>query len=581
MTWTNKLYYGDCFTVMQEMNLGSVDLIYLDPPFKSNQDYNAIYEDETGRPLPDQIEAFSDTWTLNAETERAIRHMPVLMREAGVTDEIAEFWRLWMNALRNTNGPLLAYLSYMVQRLLLMKGTLKPTGSIYLHCDPTASHYVKVMMDAIFGHENFRNEIVWRRTGSHNSRRTYGAIHDTILFYSKSEKYKFNIHKRPYAAEHVKRRYKIDAAGRAKQTTGGNILTGAGASGGESGLPWKGFDPTIKDRHWAVPTFLTKQLPLDKANAGVLERLDALYDMGLIEIKVGAAWPHPVRYLLPDDGQPFQDIWAYQPYTDGTLFGTDEGIDDDVMWPGPTSSERLGYKTQKPLGLLKRIIRVSTNPGDLVFDPFCGCATTLEAAERLERRWIGIDIAIHAVKRVAKVRLVERLKLVEGIDFAIKGVPHNLEGARDLWGRDKYHFQKWAVEQVDGFVTTRQSGDGGVDGRIYFAMPENDANKRRGLESMAVEVKGGKNVGINVVRELRGVLDNDQALMAGLIILEPLGERKERNFRNFMADAGDMDALGMKYARMQMLTVAETLDGKRFHTPGAVGRVEQAALPLS
>ncbi len=216
-----------------------------------------------------------------------------------------------------------------------------------------------------------------------------------------------------------------------------------------------------------------------------------------------------------------------------------------------------------------------------MFDPFCGCATTLEAAHKLGRQWIGIDIAIHAIKRVAKVRLQERLRLAEGEHFTIEGVPHDVEGARDLWSRDKYHFQKWAVEQVDGFVTTRQSGDGGVDGRIYFAMPENDANKRRGLESMAIEVKGGKNVGINVVRELRGVLDNDGALLVGLIVMDPLGERKERNFREFMADAGDLDVLGMKYARMQILTVEDILEGKRFNTPGAVGRVDQSVLPLA
>ena len=568
----NRLHYGDCLTIMQEMPLGSVDLIYLDPPFNSNRDYNAIYKDETGRPLPDQVEAFCDTWTLDKERERAIQNMPVLMREAGLDDEVAEFWRLWMNALRKANPRLLAYLSYMVQRLLPMRGILKPTGSLYLHCDPSASHYIKIMLDAIFGHENFRNEIVWRRTGSHNSRRSYGAIHDTILFYSNSKKYKFNLQKRPYSIGHVKERYKIDSTGRAKQVTGGNILTGSGTSGGESGQPWMGFDPTAKDRHWAVPTFLNEQLPRGKSDAGVIERLDALYDMGLIEIKDGAAWPHPVRYLQSDDGQPYQDIWAYQPYTDGTLFGTDEGIDEDVMWPGPTSPERLGYKTQKPLGLLRRIISVSTDRGDLVFDPFCGCATTLEAAQELNRRWIGIDIAIHAVKRVAKVRLEDRLGLKEGTDFEIEGVPRNVEGARDLWERDKYHFQKWAVEQVDGFVTTRRTGDGGIDGRLYFAMPQESAQRRDPLRSMVLEVKGGKNVGIGVVRDLRGVLEREEAEMAGLIVMDDPGGRKRTSFGREMASAGDLDVFGVKYSRMQMLTVEEILDGKRFHTPSAVGR---------
>ena len=156
--------------------LGSVDLIYLDPPFNSNREYNAIYKDETGRPLPDQVEAFCDLWTLDEERERAIRNMPLLMRGAGIDDEVVEFWRLWMNALRNTQPRLLAYLSYMVERLVYMRPILKPAGSIYLHCDPTASHYIKVMMDGIFGPQNFRNEITWQRTESHNTAERYAML---------------------------------------------------------------------------------------------------------------------------------------------------------------------------------------------------------------------------------------------------------------------------------------------------------------------------------------------------------------------------------------------------------------------
>lgn len=175
----NKLLYGDCLTHLRQMPKYSVDLIYLDPPFNSNREYNNIYKDETGRPLPDQIEAFNDTWTLDAERERAIRDMPVEMQKAGIEDDVATFWRLWMNALRGTNPRLLAYLSYMTERLLQMKSVLKPTGSVYLHCDPTASHYIKVLMDAIFGHSSFRNEIIWKRTHSHGGAKRWGPIHDT------------------------------------------------------------------------------------------------------------------------------------------------------------------------------------------------------------------------------------------------------------------------------------------------------------------------------------------------------------------------------------------------------------------
>ena len=541
----NRLYYGDCLTIMRDhMKLGSVDLIYLDPPFNSNREYNAIYKDETGRPLPDQINAFCDLWELNEERERALRAMPVLMREAGIEDEAVEFWRLWMNALRKTNPRLLAYLSYMVERLLLMKGIIKPTGSIYLHCDPTASHYIKVMMDAIFGHENFRSEVIWKRTSAHSSARRPGPVHDVILFYTVSGKYSWNPVYQVYDEAYIQQRFKRGEKKRWKDAD----LTGSGTRRGETGKVWRGFDVTAKGRHWAY-------------TPDQLDRMDA--ESRIYWPKKQSGWPRERKLLDDSKGIPLQDVWT------------------DISPINSQAKERMGYNTQKPVELLDRIISASSNPGDTVFDPFCGCATTLEAAHELDRQWIGIDIAIHAIKRVAKERLQERMRLVEGTDFTIEGVPRNIEGARDLWTRDKYHFQKWAVEQVDGFVTTRQSGDGGVDGRIYFAMPENDAYKRRGLESMAIEVKGGKNVGINVVRELRGVLDNDEALLAGLVILEPLGERKERNFRKFMADAGDMDVLGMKYARMQILTADELLEGKRFHTPGAVGRVDQAALPLS
>ena len=185
----------------------------------------------------------------------------------------------------------------------------------------------------------------------------------------------------------------------------------------------------------------------------------------------------------------------------------------------------------------------------------------------LNRNWIGIDIAIHAIKRVAKIRLIDRCGLAENEDFEVEGVPRNIEGAHDLWERDKYHFQKWAVEQVDGFVTTKRTADGGIDGRLYFGIP-NDPE----LKSMAIEVKGGQNVNIQALRALAGVVNNDQALMGGLIYMEPLGTTKERNFKRFMGEAGDVDILGVLYPKLQMISVDEILEGKRFNTPGVVGK---------
>ena len=529
----NRLYYGDCLTVMQEhMNLGSVDLIYLDPPFNSNREYNAIYKDETGRPLPDQMDAFCDMWEMDEERERVLRTMPILMREAGVDDKAAEFWRLWMNALRHTQPRLLAYLSYMVERLLTMKGILKPTGSIYLHCDPTASHYIKAMMDAILGHDNFRGEIIWKRTSAHNSANRPGPVHDVLLFYSASGKYVWNTIHQAYDQSYVDAFYThTNSDGRRWRRSD---LTGAGVRSGETGNTWRGIDITAKGRHWS-------RSPED------LDKLDA---EGRVHWpKREGGMPMLKRYLDEQPGVLMQDIWT------------------DIKPIHNLAAERMGYATQKPVALLERIIRSSSNEGDVIFDPFCGCATTIEAAHRLNRRWIGIDIAIHAVKRVVLIRLRDRLGLKEGEDFTIEGVPRDIVGARDLWTRDKYHFQKWAIEQVEGFVTVKRTSDGGIDGRLYFGLPNN-----RDLCSMAIEVKGGKNVGIKEVRELRGVLDGDVALLAGLIVMEPFGPTKERNIKRFMAEAGDLNVMGVKYSRMQLLTVPEILEGKRFHTPGVAGR---------
>ena len=541
---SNALYYGDCLTIIREhLKLSSVDLIYLDPPFNSNQAYNAIYKTETGRPLPDQIEAFCDAWTLDEERERAIQIMPVLMREAGVDDDVTEFWRLWMNALRNTNPRLLAYLSYMVERLIWMKGILKPTGSIYLHCDPTASHYIKVMLDGIFGHDNFQNEIIWRRydrpKGSQHEARRYGRSSDTILFYSMGKNHTFNAKEiqTPLNQEEIKNRF-------SGQDDKGRFMSGpllrSSSMGDRPNLVFEFQGYTPGPAGWRMRK----------------EKLQEIYDRGDFYFTSNGV---PRRKFRPGEvpGESVDNIWA------------------DIGALGAHDQERLGYATQKPLVLLDRIIRASSNPGDVVLDPFCGCATTIEAAHKLGRRWIGIDIAIHAIKRVAVVRLAEKLGLVEGQDYQIEGVPRNVEGAQQLWERDKYHFQKWAVELAEGFVTNRRTADGGIDGRIYF-----DGNKGDNLESMILEVKGGKTVSQNDLRGLRGALADSGALMGGLIILHPLGQTKERNFKREMVRAGHITIRGRDFPKMQLLTVEELLDGKRFDTPPVLGRQQKAQQQL-
>jgi site-specific DNA-methyltransferase (adenine-specific) len=309
----------------------------------------------------------------------------------------------------------------MAPRLLELKRVLKSTGSIYLHCDPTASHYLKMLMDAVFGPENFKNEIVWRRTGAHGPRRSFGPIHDTLLFYSKANDYFFRVVKRPYLKGHVDSRYTLEEeTGRYKFTSGGNVLTGANATQGESGRPWRGFDPCAKNRHWAIPGFLAEEMPAAFADLGVLAKLEALYQAGLVEIRPGAAWPTPVRYLRDGDGHPFGDIWAYQPYTEGAVHGTEAGIDADIAWMGPTDPERLGYQTQKPVGLLMRIIESSCPPSGVVLDPFCGSGTSIAAAQAGSRRWIGIDESPIAI-RLVKQRLFDVFRLEAGADYRFVG----------------------------------------------------------------------------------------------------------------------------------------------------------------
>jgi len=290
----------------------------------------------------------------------------------------------------------------------------------------------------------------------------------------------------------------------------------------------------------------------------------------------GVVSPHPSGWRLSKERLAELDaagaiIWRNQKTPLRKSYLKDyKGKPVGSLWtdiPNAGGNERLGYDTQKPLALLRRIICAGSKEGDVVFDPFCGCATTLEAAQRLNRKWIGVDIAIHAIKRVAKVRLEERLQLLYGKDFSIEGVPRNLEGATDLWELDKYQFQKWCVEQVGGFVTTKKTADGGIDGRLYFQIPG-----ASDLQSMILEVKGGKTVSIRDLRALGHVLDTSNSLLAGLIVLHPLSKRKLRNFQLEMAKAGHLEIDGLSYPRMQIRTVQQILDGNLFDSPTTRGK---------
>ena len=533
----NKLWYGDNLTIMQGMKKHSVDLIYLDPPFKSDANYNLLYKTMTGKPVPEQVEAFCDTWEMDAEKEAIARSMPVLMREHGVDDYYVDFWRLWMQALRTSQPHLLAYLIFMVQRMLHMKSILRPKGSIYLHCDPTASHYIKVMMDGIFGHANFRNEIIWKRTSAHNSARRWGPVHDVILFYSAGDKYTWNKVYQEYDEKYTDSFYRYtDKDGRYRI----GDLTGAGTRKGASGMEWKGINPTNKGRHWAPP----RRFPGgDKVPKDVMAALDYLDEIGRINwpAKIGGV-PGFKRYLEDMEGVQIQDVI------------------DDIAPVSAHGKERLGYPTQKPVSLLKRIILASTEKGDVVFDPFCGCGTTIYAAHETERQWIGCDIAILSVKLMREV-LAEKYRLVEGANFEVDGIPTSVEGAQQLFNKDPSTFQNWFVERVGGFPMQRKSADRGIDGRIYF-------ETRDGLREMIIQVKGGKHIRPTDVRDLRGVLEREEnAEMVGFLSVVP----PSKAMLSEAAEAGTYEYMGVQYPRMQFLTTEDVLVDKReFHMPTRV-----------
>lgn len=523
----NHLYYGDNLTRMRQMQKSSVDLIYLDPPFNSKRNYNLMYKTMTGNPVPEQAEAFCDTWEMDDIKQELADKMPILLREYGVDDYYIEFWRLWIKALRNTQPHLLAYLIYMVQRLLHMRLILKSTGSIYLHCDSTASHYIKVMMDGIFGHQNYRNEIIWKRADTvkgnvgQGSKR-FDANTDTLLFYSKTPgKNTFNPQYAKYNEDTINDFYKY-----VEPDTGRRYQLISMTAPGEAAKGNPFYEVMGVSRYWRYSR----------------EKMKELIDAGMVVQTAPGNVPRKKQYLDIGKGVPVQSLWT------------------DVAALHSKSTERLGYPTQKPIALLDRIIKTSSNEGDVVFDPFCGCGTTIYSAEKNNREWIGCDIAILSIQLVSG-ELTKRYHLTEGVDFEVKGIPTSVEGAELLFKSDPFQFQNWAIERVGGFPTQRRSNDKGVDGRLYF-------ETRSGLKDMVLSVKGG-HVRPTDVRDLRGVLERESnAELAGFISLK----EPTKAMRDEARDAGSFDYAGLAYPRIQFLTISEILEGKReFHTPTKMG----------
>ena len=530
----NTLYYGDNLDVLREhVPNESVDLIYLDPPFNSNQSYNVLFAERDGSRSAAQIKAFEDTWRWDQAAAAAYQEV---VEAGGKVSEGLQAFRLFLG-----DNDMLAYLSMMAPRLVELHRVLKPTGSLYLHCDPTASHCLRLLLDGIFGSDNFRNELAWRRTGSHGGAKRWGPIHDTILFYSKSERYQWNRSYQDYDAAYLEKYYRFkDKRGSYRLV----LLTGAGVRSGDSGKPWRGIDPTASGRHWAVPrAALQKAYPSrDLSDLATQEKLDLLDQAGLVYWPERGTVPSQKRYADENPGVPIQDI-VY-----------------DIKPLSAQAKEALGYPTQKPEALLERIVTASSREGDVVLDPFCGCGTAIAVAHRLGRQWIGIDIT-HLAINLIRHRLQDAFGADVAQTYEVIGEPEALPDAATLAGEDPYQFQWWALGRVGARPVEQKKGaDRGIDGRLYF----HDEGPRGRTKQIILSVKAGR-TGVAHVRDLRGVVEREEAAIGVLISLQ----EPTRAMRQEVASAGFYHSPGWDrdYPRLQLLTVADLFAGQGIAYP--------------
>jgi DNA modification methylase len=478
----NTLYFGDNLEVLRE-NIAdrSVDLVYLDPPFNSGANYNIIFQPEkkSAAKATAQIQAFEDTWTWSAEADETYRRF-VIDRDLTRQPPGERLIKL-MTSMREYLGetPMMAYLTMMAPRLLELRRVLKDTGSIYLHCDPTASHYLKILMDAVFGGEHFGSEIVWKRSSAHSDtkqgRKIHGHIHDVLLFYTKTDEWAWNPVYTNYDRAYLDQFYKgRDPDGRRYMLD--NI---AGPGGAAKGNPE--YEVLGVKRYWRYSR----------------ERMEQLIQQGCVVQTSPGAVPRLKRYLDEMPGVPLQDVWT------------------DISPIGSQATERMGYPTQKPQALLERIIQASSNEGDVVLDPFCGCGTAVAAAQKLNRQWVGIDITYLSIDLIAG--RLRKTGLTEGKDFVIKGAPADVLGADQLAARAPFQFQYWALSRIPGAMPSdRKTGDHGVDGVLHFWDPAKASKAGKGV----ISVKGTIAVNPGMVRDLAGTVDHQDADFGILVTLQ-------------------------------------------------------------
>jgi len=523
----NTLFYGDNLAVLRGGLIAeqSVDLIYLDPPFNSNRNYNVLFKSAvSGADAQAQIHAFTDTWEWSSlEYNEVVRspRVPVVVKDA-------------LEAMIKLVGrnALTGYLVMMAARLAELHRALKPTGSLYLHCDPTASHYLKLILDAVFGAENFRNEFIWKRSSAHNDgkqgRKQAGRIHDTIFYYTKTNQWTWNPIYTAYDADYVKRYYSTIEPETGRRYWLDNLQAPGGASKGNPSYEVMGVT-----RYWRYTR----------------AKMQALIEQGRIVQTAPGIVPRYKRYLDEMPGVPLQDVWT------------------DIPPINSQAKEALGYPTQKPLALLERIVRVSSNPGDVVLDPFCGCGTAVVAAEKLGRGWLGIDITSLAIGVIEK-----RIRQTyPDASFGVVGLPDSPEDALELAARDKYEFQDWVVLKLGGQPIhedaarpgkSKKGADGGIDGVIYFE----DGGKPR---KVIISVKGGQNVGVGMMRDLAGTVEREQAAIGVLVLAaEPTRPMtQEAQVAAPYESSYIMRGHEQSYPRLQIITAADLIAGKGVEMP--------------
>jgi DNA modification methylase len=520
----NTLYYGDNLEILRKyIKDESVDLIYLDPPFNSQRAYNVIFPDKTGKFSTAQIQAFEDTWSWGTESQQAFDEIMMGKYSLELKDMIKAF--------KEFMGPsnLMAYLTMMAVRLVEMHRVLKMTGSIYLHCDPTASHYLKVLLDQIFGVANFRTEIIWKRSSAHSDakqgRTQHGRIHDVILFYTRSDNWTWNQLFTDYDPEYVNAFYQHVEPGTGRRYTLGDLVGPGGAAKGNPQYEVMGVL-----RFWRYSQDKMKELIRD----------------GRVVQSAPGAVPRYKRYLDEMPGVPLQDIWT------------------DIGPVSSQSKDRLGYPTQKPVALLERIIQESSNESDVIMDPFCGCGTAIAAGEKLSRKWIGIDVTHLAISLIKK-RITDHFPDAK---FEVVGEPRSLDDAQVLFKQSACQFESWAVSLIGGQpYKSAGGGDTGIDGFLYFQDFEGNYHR------IIIEVKGG-GYQPKDVRSLAHVLQREESPMGILIALEP----PTKGMLSAAAELGKWAMPGSRksYPVMQIMTIQDFFDGKKPELPDTSETLKKA-----